>query len=223
MRPDYNVQMMEAHISPESEARYRRFLREELPDRVIRSINSNLRHDPAVREYIQDLDRTFSEIITRAVWDAFDDVLPNIPRNAALEPDNHVLQPVRIMTPAQPLSTDNPTPHFPSHENGDGEEGEPSKASTTAQDTAAEDHNEPRHNSLDLFSFSGDGVEETSGVEEDMSLDETAFVDGVSQLHFLHETPQDTGTSNNVGVDRLELIPWSLPATHGFDFGFPSS
>lgn len=65
-------------MTAEMRAQYRSFLRREVPARVIRDINANVRNIPGF-QFSSDLsERSLFETVSSAVWNAFDEVLPRL-------------------------------------------------------------------------------------------------------------------------------------------------
>ncbi|KAK7425114.1 hypothetical protein QQX98_000028 [Neonectria punicea] len=84
--PHYDLQALELPISAETRAQYRRFLRQEIPPRLVRKITRNLNEMPEVRDNLHFSERKVAELVFQAVWNAFDHVLPSLlPQSAPLE------------------------------------------------------------------------------------------------------------------------------------------
>ncbi|SCO42779.1 uncharacterized protein FFNC_08719 [Fusarium fujikuroi] len=76
--PYCDLQILEAPMTAEMRAQYRSFLRREVPARVIRDINANVRNMPGF-QFSSDLsERSLFETVSSAVWNAFDEVLPRL-------------------------------------------------------------------------------------------------------------------------------------------------
>ncbi|KAM0351112.1 hypothetical protein ACHAPU_002896 [Fusarium lateritium] len=83
--PYCDLQILEAPMTVEERAQYRGFLRREIPVRVIREINNSVMSEPHFNLDIPE--RRLFEVISSAVWNAFDDVLPSLlPQVAAADP-----------------------------------------------------------------------------------------------------------------------------------------
>lgn len=89
---------------------HRRFIRKEIPPRVIGSITRNLNEMPEFRDNPHFSERILSEVIHRAVWDAFDHVLPSLlPQSAPPEtPCNDRSPAVKMQAPAMPTNAFTP-------------------------------------------------------------------------------------------------------------------
>ncbi|KAH7000635.1 hypothetical protein EDB80DRAFT_114793 [Ilyonectria destructans] len=84
--PYFDLQLLGVSITPEMQVEHRRFIRKEIPPRVIGSITRNLNEMPEFRDNPHFSERRLSEVIHRAVWDAFDHVLPSLlPQSAPPE------------------------------------------------------------------------------------------------------------------------------------------
>lgn len=73
---DCDLQTLEAPMTAEERAQYRSFLRREIPVRVIRDINNNMIAEPQFNTELSE--RRLFEMISAAVWNAFDAVLPSL-------------------------------------------------------------------------------------------------------------------------------------------------
>ncbi|KAH6963006.1 hypothetical protein DER45DRAFT_552195 [Fusarium avenaceum] len=74
--PYCDLQTLEAPMTAEERAQYRSFLRREIPVRVIRDINNNMIAEPQFNTELSE--RRLFEMISAAVWNAFDAVLPSL-------------------------------------------------------------------------------------------------------------------------------------------------
>jgi hypothetical protein len=74
--PYCDLQTLEAPMTAEERAQYRSFLRREIPVRVIRDINNNMMTEPQFNTELSE--RRLFEMISSAVWNAFDAVLPSL-------------------------------------------------------------------------------------------------------------------------------------------------
>ncbi|KPM45637.1 hypothetical protein AK830_g912 [Neonectria ditissima] len=110
--PYYDLQALEIPISQEMRVQYRRFLRQEIPPRVIRQVTENLNKAPEVRDNLHFPERKISEVVTRAVWDAFDHVLPSLlPQSASpATPHDGISELLGAGKTTQQLPTHTPTP-----------------------------------------------------------------------------------------------------------------
>ena len=72
------MQILEAPMTAETRAQYRSFLRQEVPARVIRDINANVRSMPGFQFSSEVSERSLFEMVSSAVWNAFDEVLPSL-------------------------------------------------------------------------------------------------------------------------------------------------
>ncbi|EWZ31397.1 hypothetical protein FOZG_15794 [Fusarium oxysporum Fo47] len=76
--PYCDLQILEAPMTAETRAQYRSFLRQEVPARVIRDINANVRNMPGFQFSSEVSERSLFEMVSSAVWNAFDEVLPSL-------------------------------------------------------------------------------------------------------------------------------------------------
>ncbi|KAF4420230.1 hypothetical protein FACUT_11255 [Fusarium acutatum] len=76
--PYCDLQILEAPMTAETRAQYRSFLRREVPARVIRDINANVRNMPGFQFSSELSERSLFETVSSAVWNAFDEVLPSL-------------------------------------------------------------------------------------------------------------------------------------------------
>ncbi|KAF5579405.1 uncharacterized protein FSUBG_13624 [Fusarium subglutinans] len=76
--PYCDLQILEAPMTAETRAQYRGFLRREVPPRLIRDINANVRNMPAFQFSSEVSERSLFETVSSAVWNAFDEVLPSL-------------------------------------------------------------------------------------------------------------------------------------------------
>ncbi|KAF5637721.1 hypothetical protein F52700_4423 [Fusarium sp. NRRL 52700] len=76
--PYCDLQLLEAPMTAETRAQYRSFLRREVPPRVIRDINANVRNMPGFQFSSAVSERSLFETVSSAVWNAFDEVLPSL-------------------------------------------------------------------------------------------------------------------------------------------------
>ncbi|KAF5258995.1 hypothetical protein FOXYS1_10408 [Fusarium oxysporum] len=76
--PYCDLQILEAPMTAETRAQYRSFLRQEVPARVIRDINANVRNMPGFQFSSEVPERSLFEMVSSAVWNAFDEVLPSL-------------------------------------------------------------------------------------------------------------------------------------------------
>ncbi|ENH72064.1 hypothetical protein FOC1_g10006430 [Fusarium oxysporum f. sp. cubense race 1] len=76
--PYCDLQILEAPMTAETRAQYRSFLRQEVPARVIRDINANVRSMPGFQFSSEVSERSLFEMVSSAVWNAFDEVLPSL-------------------------------------------------------------------------------------------------------------------------------------------------
>ncbi|RKK86454.1 hypothetical protein BFJ71_g13775 [Fusarium oxysporum] len=76
--PYCDLQILEAPMTAETRAQYRSFLRHEVPARVIRDINANVRNMPGFQFSSEVSERSLFEMVSSAVWNAFDEVLPSL-------------------------------------------------------------------------------------------------------------------------------------------------
>ncbi|KAI7761024.1 hypothetical protein LZL87_011429 [Fusarium oxysporum] len=76
--PYCDLQILEAPMTAETRAQYRTFLRQEVPARVIRDINANVRNMPGFQFSSEVSERSLFEMVSSAVWNAFDEVLPSL-------------------------------------------------------------------------------------------------------------------------------------------------
>ncbi|KAM0234075.1 hypothetical protein ACHAP5_010176 [Fusarium lateritium] len=74
--PYCDLQAFEAPMTSEERAQYRSFLRREIPVRVIRDINNSMMTEPQFTTELSE--RRLFEMISSAVWNAFDAVLPSL-------------------------------------------------------------------------------------------------------------------------------------------------
>ncbi|KAF5705702.1 hypothetical protein FMUND_11944 [Fusarium mundagurra] len=82
--PYCDLQILEAPMTAETRAQYRSFLRREIPPRLIRDINANVRNIPGFNFTSEVSERSLFETVSSAVWNAFDEVLPSL-----LPPTDH--------------------------------------------------------------------------------------------------------------------------------------
>ncbi|KAH7466146.1 hypothetical protein FOMA001_g15913 [Fusarium oxysporum f. sp. matthiolae] len=76
--PYCDLQILEAPMTAETRAQYRSFLRQEVPVRVIRDINAKVRSMPGFQFSSEVSERSLFEMVSSAVWNAFDEVLPSL-------------------------------------------------------------------------------------------------------------------------------------------------
>ncbi|KAF4331857.1 hypothetical protein FBEOM_14367 [Fusarium beomiforme] len=76
--PYCDLQILEAPMTAEARAQYRSFLRQEIPGRVIRDINANIRNMSGFQFNSEVSERSLFETVSSAVWNAFDEVLPSL-------------------------------------------------------------------------------------------------------------------------------------------------
>ncbi|KAF5672716.1 hypothetical protein FDENT_10518 [Fusarium denticulatum] len=76
--PYCDLQIIEAPMTAETRAQYRSFLRREVPPRLIRDININIRNMPGFQFSSEVSERSLYETVSSAVWNAFDEVLPSL-------------------------------------------------------------------------------------------------------------------------------------------------
>ncbi|PNP76749.1 hypothetical protein FNYG_10168 [Fusarium nygamai] len=88
--PYCDLQILEAPMTAETRAQYRSFLRREIPPRLIRDINTNMRNMPGFQFSSEVSERSLFETVSSAVWNAFDEVLPSL-----LPPTEHRDLPAR--------------------------------------------------------------------------------------------------------------------------------
>ncbi|KAH6876749.1 hypothetical protein B0T10DRAFT_497633 [Thelonectria olida] len=83
--PYVDIQTIGDGMTPEIRSQYHFLLQRELPDRIISQVNSHVRNAPEYQHHA-GFQRSLSTIIHRAVWDAFEDILPtSLPRREQLE------------------------------------------------------------------------------------------------------------------------------------------
>ncbi|KAF5972660.1 hypothetical protein FCOIX_9241 [Fusarium coicis] len=76
--PYCDFKIIEAPMAAETRAQYRSFLRREVPPRLIRDINANVRNMPGFQFSSEVSGRLLYETVSSAVWNAFDEVLPSL-------------------------------------------------------------------------------------------------------------------------------------------------
>ncbi|KAF5670056.1 hypothetical protein FHETE_4739 [Fusarium heterosporum] len=111
--PYCDLQILEAPMTAEERAQLRGFLRREMPPRMIRDINNSIMSEPTFNLEIPE--RRLFEVISSAVWNAFDDVLPSLPPQVAPPdpPTEHMRTP-EIITGTLPEPA--PDTSFPSEQ-----------------------------------------------------------------------------------------------------------
>ncbi|KAF4997462.1 hypothetical protein FGRMN_3826 [Fusarium graminum] len=111
--PYCDLQILEAPMTAEERAQLRGFLRREMPPRMIRDINNSIMSEPTFNLEIPE--RRLFEVISSAVWNAFDDVLPSLlPQVAPPDPPTEDIRIPEITT--ETISEPAPDTSFPSRQ-----------------------------------------------------------------------------------------------------------